>query len=106
MSNLAYIKCGLYPQCTFSECECYTSALLKTNLETIKKNKVVKKEKNKPKYVEGETYEGLGKYLGTQLVYPHGEDYLIREHKFVEPPVDARTAAKVNTVFIRKIRRV
>ena len=108
MSNLAYIKCGLYPQCTMVECECYTSAMLAKKLkESDKKDKMVKEEKNKPKYIEGETYEGLGKYLGTQLVYPHNEDYMIREHKFVEPIDDnTRKVAKVNTVFIRKIRRV
>jgi len=61
---------------------------------------------NQNEYVEGEFYEGLGKYLGTVKVYPHGEDHYLLNHKFAEkPPSDGRSASKINEILIEKIKR-
>ncbi len=58
-------------------------------------------------YEKGKYYEGLGKYLGIIKVYPHNEDYGLRNHKFVEniPSNDKRACAKINEILIEKIKR-
>lgn len=60
---------------------------------------------NKDEYVEGEFYEGLGKYLGIVDVYPYGKDYILKNHRFAEPIVDTRSNAKINEVLIEKIKK-
>ena len=58
-------------------------------------------------YVEGEFYEGLGKYLGIEKVYPYGKDYILKNHKFAEkPPKNGRDCAKINEILIEKIKKV
>ena len=56
-------------------------------------------------YEKGKYYEGLGTYLGIIYNHPFGDDYVVKEHKFVEPNEDARSASKVNTIEIEKIKK-
>ena len=61
---------------------------------------------NQNEYVEGEFYEGLGKYLGVVTVFPYNEDYVLKKHKFAEKiPENTRDSAKINEILIEKINR-
>ncbi len=59
------------------------------------------------KYEKGKHYEDLGKYLGIIKVYPHGEDYILKNHKFAEETNsnDRVSCAKINEILIEKIKR-
>lgn len=57
------------------------------------------------KYIIGENYEGLGKYIGIKKVYPWGTDYAYNEHQFTEGIICTNEVAKINTIFIEKVKR-
>lgn len=56
------------------------------------------------KYVKGEWYDE-GRYIGVVDTYPWGEDYFIRNHHFMEAYPIGKSPAKINKIFISKIKR-
>jgi hypothetical protein len=57
-------------------------------------------------YTIGEWYEGLGRYIGIVDVYPYGEKFFLRNHKFAENvQPNSREVAKINEILIESIPR-
>jgi len=59
---------------------------------------------NNNEYKKGEWYE-QGRYIGVIDEYPWGEDYFIRNHHFMEALPVGKDVAKINKIFIKKIKR-
>ena len=58
---------------------------------------------NKKIYTKGQWYE-QGLYVGVVDTYPWGANYFVRNHHFMEDNPVGNNPAKINQIFIEKIK--